>query len=96
MPMGSCSSLANQRLWKEQLRLGAGVVEDQRRAVLFDGLQHGGDRVFAATTGPGGLFLGRQHRDIRIGAGVGLKYVARVGVAGEEPGDGLRIFHGCG
>jgi hypothetical protein len=91
--MGSCSSLASQRLWKEQLGLRAGVVEDQRGAVLLDlASSTAGIAYLPPAAGPGRRLLGRQHRDVGVGAGIGLQDVARVGVAGEEAGDGLGVL----
>ena len=56
---------------EEDLGLCAGVVEDQRGAMLPDGLQHRGDRVTPAAASPGGGRLDIQHRNIRDRAGIG-------------------------
>ena len=80
---------------KENLGLGAGVVKDQRCVVLFDLFQNGGNGVFCAAPCPRWLFCRQQHRDVRIGTGIGIDDRARVRMAGQLVCNGLRVFYRC-
>ncbi len=77
---------------KEDLGLRAGVVKDQRGLVAFDLVQHRRDGIGRAAARPWRQGFGHQHRDIGIGAGIGMQDRAGIGVARQEGGDGRRIF----
>ena len=77
---------------KEDLCLRAGVVKDQRDPVTAHLIQNRRNRVDPAAASPWGKFLGLQHGDVGIGAGIGVKDVARVGVTGQQMRDGRRIL----
>jgi hypothetical protein len=64
---------------KEQFRLRAGIVENQRRAVAGDLFQYGWEGVMATAARPRRRGFGFQHSDIGVGAGVCLQQVAALG-----------------
>ena len=76
-------------MMKEQFRLGAGVVEDQRGAVGLDLPQHRRDGMTAAAAAPGWRLGGVQHGDVGVGAGIGQQ---DAGAGGEEAGERGRVL----
>ena len=87
---GQIIGVGQPEVMEKQLGLSAGVVKDERGAVGFDKVKHGGDGIAATTTGPGGRGIGQQHLDIRVGAGVGLQ---DGGVCAKKAGEGGGVFH---
>ena len=78
---------------EKNLGLRAGVVKNQRCAVAAHLFQNGGDRVFRPAACPWRIVLGFQHGDIWRRTRIGVEDFARVGVAGHEPRDGVRVVH---
>ncbi|GAD54583.1 hypothetical protein MBELCI_0635 [Limimaricola cinnabarinus LL-001] len=70
-------------LVKEDLCLRAGVVEDKRGLVPFHLRQNLAHGIAAPRSRPWRRGLGVQHRDVGIGAGIGLDDLARLRRAGE-------------
>ena len=56
------------QLLKQQLRLAAGIDEDQRGAVILDGLVDVGNRVARRMPRPGNSLLAFENRDQRAGS----------------------------
>ncbi len=79
---------------EEQFGLRPRVVEDQRDAVAADLIQHRADGIAPAAPGPRGGGVGVQHGDVGIGARIGQKDRAGIGVAGEVARDGGGVFDG--
>ncbi len=88
------AAVGKPQLVKKYFRLRAGVVENERGAVLFDQLQHFGDGVGRAASRPGGRGLNAQHRDVGIGPRISLDDRAGVGMAGQHAGDGSGVVDG--
>ena len=70
-PDGQFILVRKPQVVKEQFRLRACVVKNQRGAVFADFFQHGRDRISAAAARPWRGRIGREHRDIGVGAGIG-------------------------
>ena len=56
---------------EDHLGLAAGVDENQRHLVLLDQLVDLRKRMARRMAGPGQVFAGLQHGDVRLGAAVG-------------------------
>jgi hypothetical protein len=93
--MGSASSLAKPQVAKEYLGLGACVVKDQRCSVAADFVKDGGNGIASAAACPRRRRLGFKHRDVGVGAGIGMDDVAAAGCCREKVGDGSGVFYRC-
>ena len=80
---------------KEYLGLGACVVKDQRCSVAADFVKDGGNGIASAAACPRRRGLGFKHRDVGVGAGIGMDDVATAGYCREKVGDGSGVFHSC-
>ena len=75
---GKAVFVGKPQIVKENLRLRAGVVKDQRGLVPLDLIKHCRDRIGGPTARPGRRIGEFQHRNIRGRAGVGQEDFAAI------------------
>ena len=91
---GQAVIIRQPQVVKENLGLGAGVVENQRRFMLPDLIKDRRNSVGRATARPRRGLGSAQHLDVRGRAGIGEKDRAGVRVTCHEMRDGGRVFDG--
>ncbi len=84
--------LSPERL-EEQLRLGAGVDEDERRGGAAHQFHHFARVVQAGRAAPGRRAFGAEHGDVRVRAGIGEQHA---GPGAEERRERRRVLDGGG
>ena len=89
---GQAVVIGQPQVVKENFRLRAGVVKDQRGIVFAHLLQHRRDGIGCAAAGPWRGFFGAQHLDVGGRAGVGQQNLAGIGMAGHQMRDGGGVF----
>ena len=78
---------------KENFRLCAGIVKNQRGFMRPYQIKHFGNRIGPAAPRPGGQFIRFQHSNIGRGTGVGMDDLRLLWMAGEIVPHGRHVFH---
>ena len=91
---GQAVVIGQPQIVKENLGLGAGVVENQRGVVLLDLVQNGGDCVGGPATRPRRGLIRAQHLDVGGRTGVGQQDFTRIRVTRHQVGDCGGVFDG--
>ena len=84
--------IGKPQIVKENLRLGAGVVENEGRLMRTDLVEDIWNGIDRAPARPWRWIRGLEHRNIRGRARIGHQDLTRIGVARQQMRDGRRVF----